>query len=60
MWRRQFEIIREGAAKQGTTNSPFMHREPKDPRIDLPAPAVAGVTLHRVPAETALAVGCSS
>jgi ketosteroid isomerase-like protein len=48
-WRRQFDLIREAAAKRGVTESPFQNIEPKDVRIDFPAPTVAVVTFHLGP-----------
>lgn len=45
-WRRQFDLIRNGAAKRGVTKPPFMNIEPQDLRVDFPAPTVAVVTFH--------------
>lgn len=45
-WHRQFEIMRQGASKRGTTSAPFANIQPKDLRIDFVAPTVAVVTFH--------------
>lgn len=49
VWHRQFDMIRDGVAKQGVAKAPFMHLEPKDLRIDFPSPTVAVVTFHLGP-----------
>jgi ketosteroid isomerase-like protein len=48
-WARQFRAMREAAAKRGVTHPPFQNIEPKDVRIDFPAPSVAVVTFHLGP-----------
>ena len=45
-WHHQFEIMRQNAAKRGTTSPPFANIQPKDLRVDLVAPTVAVVTFH--------------
>lgn len=46
VWHRQFDQIRQSAAKRGVTRAPFQQLQPKDLRIDFPAPSVAVVTFH--------------
>jgi ketosteroid isomerase-like protein len=48
-WGRQFRAMHESAAKRGVTQPPFQNIEPKDTRIDFPAPTVAVVTFHLGP-----------
>jgi hypothetical protein len=45
-WRRQFDLARNTAAKRGVTKAPFQNIEPRDVRVDFPAPTVAVVTFH--------------
>lgn len=47
-WRLVFDAIRGGAQKRGVTGPPFQNLEPKDLRVDFPAPTVAVVTFHLV------------
>jgi len=54
VWRRQFDQIREGAASRGVTKAPFQQLQPKDLRIDFPAPSVAVVTFHLGPGRNGL------
>ena len=46
VWHRQFELIRNNAARRGVTKAPFQDIQPKDLRIDFPSPSVAVVTFH--------------
>ena len=48
-WRHRFDLIRGGAEKRGVTAPPFQNLQPKDLRIDFPAPTVAVVTFHLGP-----------
>ncbi len=48
-WGRQFGAMRETATKRGVTHPPYQNIEPKDVRIDFPAPTVAVVTFHLGP-----------
>lgn len=45
-WHHQFDLTRNSAATRGVTAPPFQNIEPKDLRVDFPAPAVAVVTFH--------------
>jgi hypothetical protein len=49
VWRRQFGLIRDNAATRGVTKAPFQNIQPKDMRIDFPAPSVAVATFHLGP-----------
>lgn len=49
VWRRQFELIRNSAARRGVTSAPFQDIQPKDLRVDFPARTVAVVTFHLGP-----------
>jgi hypothetical protein len=53
-WHRQFDLIRESAARRGVTKAPFQRLEPHDLRIDFPAPSVAVVTFHLGPGRNGL------
>lgn len=53
-WRRQFDLIHDAAAKRGVTEPPFQNIEPKDVRVDFPAPTVAVVTFHLGPNNSVL------
>ena len=48
-WHLVFGAIRDGAQKRGVTQPPFQNLQPKDLRIDFPAPTVAVVTFHLGP-----------
>jgi ketosteroid isomerase-like protein len=48
VWHRQFELMRNNAARRGVTKAPFQDSQPKDLRIDFPSPSVAVVTFHLV------------
>ncbi len=48
-WARQFRAMHEAAARRGVTHAPFQNIQPKDMRIDFPAPTVAVVTFHLGP-----------
>lgn len=49
VWHRQFDLTRAAAARRGVTKARFQQLEPKDLRIDFPAPTVAVVTFHLGP-----------
>jgi|ERR1700722_3318349 hypothetical protein len=53
-WRRQFDLMRESATSRGVTEPPFLNIEPKDIRVDFPAPTIAVVTFHLGPTNGAL------
>ncbi len=48
-WKRQFDLMREAAAKRGVNSPPFANIEAKDLRVDFPAATVAVVTFHLGP-----------
>jgi ketosteroid isomerase-like protein len=48
-WDRHFRAVRQTTAKRGVMHPPFQSIEPKDLRIDFPAPTVAVVTFHLGP-----------
>jgi ketosteroid isomerase-like protein len=54
VWHRQFELIRNDAARRGVTEAPFQKIQPKDLRIDFPVPSAAVVTFHLGPANDML------
>jgi len=45
-WHLVFDTIRQAAQRRGVTGPPFQTLEPKDLRVDFPAPTVAVVTFH--------------
>jgi ketosteroid isomerase-like protein len=55
VWQRQFELIRNNAARRGVTKAPFQDIQPKELRIDFPSPSVAVVTFHLGPKNNVLA-----